>query len=95
MSIAEILASAVSIFFNLLFFAILVRCIISWLPLSRNNFLVRIVYALTEPILGPIRRLIEKSPLGGGMMIDFSPVIAYFILQFVYVIILRIIYSVF
>ncbi len=31
---------------------------------------------MTEPILGPCRRMLDKSPLGGGMMLDFSPVIA-------------------
>lgn len=95
MNIADILVSALSIFYQLLTFAILIRCIISWLPLNRNNFIIRVVYALTEPILGPVRRLIEKSPLGGGMIIDFSPVIAYFILYFIYTILIRIIYSIF
>ncbi len=95
MSIGNILAEAVGVFFNILSFAILVRCILSWLPLDRNNFFVKLVYSLTEPILGPVRRLIDKSPLGGGMMIDFSPVIALFILNFVYIIILRVISSIF
>ncbi|MDO4300912.1 MAG: YggT family protein [Clostridia bacterium] len=95
MNIADILVSALSIFYQLLTFAILIRCIISWLPLDRNNFIIRVVYALTEPILGPVRRLIEKSPLGGGMIIDFSPVIAYFILYFIYTILIKIIYSIF
>lgn len=95
MSIENILAEALGVFFNILSFAIVVRCILSWLPINRNNFFVRLVYSLTEPILGPIRRLIEKSPLGGGMMIDFSPVIAWFILDLVYIILLRIIYSIF
>lgn len=95
MSIEAILVMALTIFYNILIFAILVRCIISWLPLGRDNFLVKIIDALTEPILGPVRRLIQKSPLGGGMMIDFSPVIAYFIIEFVYRILIRIITSIF
>ncbi len=95
MNIGDILVSALGIFYQILTFAILIRCIISWLPISINNFFVKIIYALTEPLLGPVRRLIEKSPLGGGMMIDFSPVIAYFILYFVYIILVRIIYSIF
>lgn len=95
MSIANILANALNIFYDILTFAILVRCIISWLPINRNNFFVKIIYALTEPILGPVRRLIEKSPLGGGMIIDFSPVIAYFILNFIYIILIKVIFSIF
>lgn len=95
MSIANILANALNILYDILTFAILVRCIISWLPINRNNFFARIIYSLTEPILGPVRRLIEKSPLGGGMMVDFSPVIAYFILNFIYVLLIKIIFSIF
>ena len=95
MGIDAILVLALRIFYEILSFAILLRCILSWLPLNRNNFFVRIVYSLTEPILAPVRRLIDKSPLGGGMMIDFSPVIAYFLLYFVYVILIRIIMSIF
>ena len=95
MGIDAILVLALRIFYEILSFAILLRCILSWLPLNRNNFFVRIVYSLTEPNLGPGRRLIYKSPLGGGMMIDFSPVIAYFLLYFVYVILIRIIMGIF
>lgn len=95
MGIDAILVLALRIFYEILSFAILLRCILSWLPLNRNNFFVRIVYSLTEPILAPVRRLIDKSPLGGGMMIDFSPVIAYFLLYFVYVILIRIIVGIF
>ena len=95
MGIDAILVLALRIFYEILSFAILLRCILSWLPLNRNNFFVRIVYSLTEPILGPVRRLIDKSPLGGGMMIDFSPVIAYFLLYFVYVILIRLIMDIF
>ena len=90
MTIASILVTALGIFYQVLAFAILIRCILSWLPIGRDNFFVRIVVALTEPILGPIRR-----PLGGGMMIDFSPVIAYFLIDFVYRILIRIIISIF
>ncbi len=95
MGIDAILVLALRIFYEILSFAILLRCILSWLPLNRNNFFVRIVYSLTEPILAPVRRLIDKSPLGGGMMIDFSPVIAYFLLYFVYAILIRLIMGIF
>ena len=95
MGIDAILILALRIFYEILTFAILLRCILSWLPLNRNNFFVKIVYSLTEPILAPVRNLIDKSPLGGGMMIDFSPVIAYFLIYFIYSILARIIFGIF
>ncbi len=65
----------ISIFFDVLYWAILIRCILSWLPISRNNPFSEIIIGITEPILGPVRRLFYNSPIGGGS-IDFSPIIA-------------------
>lgn len=62
-------------------FVILIRVILSWVPLGRDNPIVKIVYALSEPLLHPIRELLKKSPLGGGMMLDFSPIILVLLLQ--------------
>jgi YggT family protein len=49
---------------------ILAGVILSWTGLSPDNPLVRIVRALTEPVLAPIRRILPT--LGG---IDFSPMV--------------------
>lgn len=62
-------------------FIILIRVLLSWIPLDRDNPIVKLVYGLSEPLLYPIRQLIRKSPLGNGMMIDFSPIILILILQ--------------
>jgi uncharacterized protein YggT (Ycf19 family) len=42
---------------------------------------MRLLFALTDPVILPIRALLDKSPLGSaggrsGMMIDISPIIA-------------------
>lgn len=80
----SVLAMAIDLFANLLYFLIFIRVIISWFPIPRNNPIIQILYALTEPILGPIRYIIAKSPLGGpGMMLDFSPIIAYVLIMLV------------
>ncbi len=60
---------------------ILIRVLLSWIPIDRNSVLVKIVYSLSEPLLYPIRQILRKSPLGDGMMIDFSPIILILILQ--------------
>jgi YggT family protein len=66
---------------NLIDFLIFIRIILSWVPfIGQNNPIVNIIYSLTEPILSPIREIIRKSPIGSaGMMLDFSPVIAWLI----------------
>lgn len=56
--------------------AILVRVLLSWIPVDRNSRLVTFLYDLTEPILGPIRRLM---PSFGGL--DLSPLIALILVE--------------
>lgn len=61
---------------NFLFYAILIRVIISWVnPLLRNP-MVELLYLFTEPMLRLARRLI---PVYSG--IDFSPFIILLVLQ--------------
>jgi YggT family protein len=56
---------------------ILGRCVISFVdPMTRNS-ISRVIFDLTEPIVGPIRRLVP--PLGGTL--DLSPMIALVLLQ--------------
>ena len=49
---------------------VLVTVICSWLRLADDHPVIRITSALTEPVLGPIRRLL---PSMGG--IDISPMV--------------------
>ncbi|MCL2352549.1 MAG: YggT family protein [Firmicutes bacterium] len=73
---------AVNWFSYILTFMLLIRVVLSWFAPNPRGPLIRAVYAMTEPILGPIRRLLRRSPFGGGggFPIDFSPLIAYFVI---------------
>lgn len=75
-------------FFGLLDFLIFVRVILSWIPIGRGNPIIQLLYTLTEPILAPIRSLLDKSPLG-GMMLDFSAVFALILLYFIRMLLLN------
>lgn len=55
---------------------ILVRVIVSWVSPGQTNTLTNILYQVTEPILGPLRRIIPRVS-----MLDFSPLIAVILLQ--------------
>lgn len=77
-----ILQNAVSLFIRFLEALIFIRCIISWLPIDRDNPILNFVYVLTEPILSPIRNVINNSPIGGGAL-DFSPIFAFIFLDIV------------
>jgi len=78
-----VLIDAIAVFCRIMEVLIFVRIVLSWIRLPQGNRFRQLVYALTEPILGPIRALLAKSPLGGaGMPLDFSPLLAYLLLQF-------------
>ena len=59
------------------------RILLSWFPISPESPLSSVfsfLYRITEPVLGPIRRLLP--PLGmGGMALDLSPIIVIFGLE--------------
>lgn len=80
----QILLQAFYTLINIIEMALIIRAILSWIPnLPRDNPFVKILNQVTEPILSPIRKLIEKSSFGSGSMIDFSPVIAFLILELI------------
>jgi|SRR3990167_3062182 len=71
------LALLFSMVFKLIYFLIAIRILLSWFPVDPYNDVIRTLYAITDPILEPLRRL----PLNVGM-IDFSPMIAFILLTF-------------
>jgi len=75
-----IFISAVDWVLRIIEYAILARVIISWLPISRDNQIIRLLYQITEPILAPIRGIIQRSAIGRNMIIDFSPLIAFLLI---------------
>lgn len=58
---------------------LLARVLMSWFPLDRSNqtvdSIVRFIYAVTEPVLKPIRDLLPPMP------IDFSPLIVFLVIS--------------
>lgn len=59
------------------------RIILSWFPISPESGLSTVfglLYSVTEPVLGPVRRMLP--PVGiGGMGLDLSPIIVLFGVQ--------------
>ena len=58
--------------YNLIIFA---RVIASWLVQNPYNPIYRFLFSMTEPILGPLRRMMPN------MGLDFSPIVAYLLLN--------------
>jgi YggT family protein len=70
------LVSFINIFFNLLIIALFIRIILSWFSISEDNFLIKVLNDITNPILLPFQKIIP--PVG---MIDFSPIAAFIALE--------------
>lgn len=76
--IFKALAHLFNTIFNILYFLLIIRIIMSWFAVNPYNEIVQILYKITDPILMPFRRL----PLRFGP-IDFSPMLAFLVLWFV------------
>jgi len=74
----ETLATFINLLTEVLFFAILIRAILSWFMPGDASGIGRVLYDITEPVLAPIRRILP--PLGG---IDFSPIVGMVLIQVV------------
>jgi YggT family protein len=72
---SEFLIIAINLVFRALWWAILIRVLLSWLPMAGiridpYNPIIRFLYSITDPILEPLRRF---TTIG---MIDLSPIVA-------------------
>ena len=65
------LISIVFLMLQILWFAIFARAIISWFPIDPQGPIVRALDAVTEPVLGPLRRVVPR--IG---MVDITPMVA-------------------
>jgi YggT family protein len=72
--------------FGVMYIALLIRVVASWIQLNPYKGVVRLATQLTDPILLPIRSVL---PTFG--MIDLSPIAAYFLLRLLESFVLRLI----
>ena len=82
----QIIKSFVIIITDVLSLAIFLRALISFLPIQTpNNFLIALIYQVSEPVLSLIRPIIPRTG-----MIDITPMVAIITLQVIQTIIFRI-----
>jgi YggT family protein len=78
----NVLALVITVVFQFMWWAILIRVLMSWLPMAGiridpYNPVIRFLFQITDPILEPLRRY---TTIG---MIDFSPIVALLALGFI------------
>ncbi len=71
-------ASIICYALTLYLIAIFGRILLSWFPLDPNGFWATaagFLYLITDPVLGPLRRVIPSVRIG-AVALDLSPIIA-------------------
>jgi YggT family protein len=74
------LKATMLLFINAIYFIIIARAIMSWFIRDLSNPIARFLYEITEPLLAPIRSILQRLGLGGTMF-DFSPLVLFLLLQ--------------
>lgn len=74
--VGQSLATVVNTFLNVLLFAIIIQVILSWVAPQTYNPIVSMLYAITEPLLRPVR---NRLPSMGGL--DLSPLVMILFIQ--------------
>ena len=69
--------AAADLVLQTLWFVVLGRVLISWVDTAGSGRVARLLIDLSEPILGPVRRVL---PTTGGL--DWSPLLVMLALQF-------------
>ena len=78
------IAELVCILLDIYFIILLARIVLSWVPSLPEPLigLARLVRAVTDPLLLPLRSLLPPVQLG-GMALDLSPLVLFFAIQIV------------
>lgn len=67
-------------------FVLFGRILLSWFPISPGTPMATVfsfVYSVTEPVLGPVRRMLPPVGMGAMGGLDLSPLIVILLYQFV------------
>ena len=71
-SLIYLVTVTLSFLLSTLQFLMLARAIMSWFPISEDNIILNFLYAITEPVIMPVRMLLEKFGWFEGLPIDMS-----------------------
>lgn len=92
-----VLVRAIYWFAQILTLALVLRAVLSWFaqnPYSTLGKIYMLMIKLTEPIVNPCRELLRKLNINTGML-DFSVLVAFFLIEIVANLLVRIVMMVF
>lgn len=81
--ILYILAKTVSVLLSAMQLLMMLRAIISWLPVDEDSNLVTFLYTMTEPLIIPVRALLSRFDGLDELPIDISFLVAFMLLSII------------
>ncbi len=87
----QIVSRTALVILNVFSYALVFRCICSWIPQLSNSSVGNFIYSITEPVVAPVRRLLYRLiPSLERLPIDLSVLTVFLIIDFLMLIIYRI-----
>jgi len=80
-SLIYLITATLSFLLSALQFLMLARAIMSWFPIGEDNVIAGFLYAVTEPVIMPVRALLERFGWFEGLPIDMSFFFTFIILS--------------
>lgn len=81
MVILYILAQTVRLFLSLVYFAMLLRALLSWFVEEDGNVIMALLVFVTEPFISPVRFLLSRFRFVNECPIDISYMAAFFLIM--------------
>jgi len=75
----SLLISIIQLAFQVIYICLIARVIVSWFNIYSSGEIVQWIYRITDPIIRPIQQILPPMAIG----IDFSPLVAIFLLGFI------------
>ena len=81
--VAFVIMRAVQVLLLGLEIAMLLRAILSWFPINEENAFSNLLYCITEPVIMPVRALLEKLGWFQDLPLDMSFFFTYILISIV------------
>lgn len=78
-----VVTKIVSIFLTIIQFMMLIRAVISWLPIDEDSNFSNFLYVMTEPVIYPIRSLLSHFESLNDLPVDISFLAAFTLLSLI------------
>ncbi len=76
-----VITQFVSLFITILQFLMMIRAVMSWLPIDEDSTVVNFIMMVTEPVIVPVRMILNRFDAVNDLPIDISFLVAFLMLS--------------